>query len=82
MSTNDKIADLRALTEALEEVAAAESAAAEAKAAYRANPTPENRAAHRAASQALNDAREAVRGTDVPRAVVPGDVSITPNTVG
>ena len=82
MSTHDRIAELKALQADLEVIADAESAAADAKAAYRDDPTPDNRAAHRAASQALNEAREKVRTADVPRVVDPGGVTITPGTVG
>lgn len=82
MSTSDRIAELKALQASLEEVAAAEDVASQAKAAYRDNPNPETKAAHRAAGQALAEARNKVRGPEVPRTVAPGDVSITPATVG
>lgn len=82
MSTSDRIAALRELQASLEEVAEAEVTAAKAKTAYREKPTPKAKAAHRAASQALADAREKVRGPEVPRSVAPGDISITPSTVG
>ena len=42
-----------------------EAAAREAKDAYRADPSEENRAAHRAAAQALPAAREQRRGSTV-----------------
>lgn len=42
-----------------------EAAAREAKDAYRADPSEENRAAHRAAAHALTAAREQRRGSTV-----------------
>jgi hypothetical protein len=81
MSTQDQVDALRAMADGLEAVAAAEAKAAKAKAAYRESPTAKNKAAHRAAAQALVEVRQAVRGNDKPRAVAPGDVSITPATV-
>jgi hypothetical protein len=81
MSTQDQVDALRAMAGGLEAVAAAEAKAAKAKAAYRENQTAKNKAAHRAAAQALVEARQAVRGNDTPRAVTPGGVSITPATV-
>ena len=82
MSTSDRIAELKALQATLEGVADAENAAADAKAAYRNDPTPENKEAHRAAGRALAEARDKVRSPETLRTVAPGDVSITPATVG
>lgn len=81
MATRDQIEELKQLTAGLEKVAEAEEAAAEAKAAYRDDPTEENKQAHREASQKLAETRAEVRSNDSLRAVAPGDVSITPPSV-
>lgn len=82
MSTRQQIEDLKQLAADLEVVADAEEKAAAAKAAYREDKSEENRAAHREASQALAEARSKVRADDTARMVSPGDVSLTPASVG
>jgi len=73
-------AELRALAAQLDEVEALEAGALEAKLAYREAPGDSDlRAAHRVASQALADARNAIRSAGV--SVVdtsPGSVTIVP----
>lgn len=61
MSVEEEIAQLRAQIAALENVGPAEAEATAAKQAYRDDPTTENKARHRAASQALVEARQATR---------------------
>jgi hypothetical protein len=82
MATRDRIEELKQLTADLEVIDKAEQKAADAKQAYKDDPSEKTKAAHRKASQALADAREKVRGEDASRVVVPGDVSITPASVG
>lgn len=62
MSAADEAAALREQAKRLDQVGKLEEKAAEAKAAYQADPTNEKlKAKHRAAGQALADAREAGR---------------------
>lgn len=75
-TTSERLADLRAQQADLEALAAAEDAAAEAKAAYRKNQTDENKAAHRAASAALNDARAKYRSNRAPDPESEGDAVV------
>jgi len=82
MSTRDQIAELKQLAADLEAVADAEDKAAAAKEAYRDDLSEKNKKAHREASAALVAARAKVRGTEMPRVVAPGDVSLTPASVG
>lgn len=82
MATRDQIEELKQLTAGLEKVAKAEEKAAEAKEAYREDPSEANKAAHRKAATKLAEARAEVRGNDSLRAVAPGDVSLTPASVG
>ena len=71
-------AELRDRADAMEQLEDLQDAAAEAKAAYRENLDDEDaKAAHRAASQALADARAALR--EAPGAeLVGGDAVVTP----
>lgn len=82
MSSTERAQQLRDLADQLEAVGTAEDALADAVEAYRDDPSDKNKAAYRDASYALVDARQKVRSPDTPRAVAPGDISITPGTVG
>jgi len=81
-SSAERAAAMREAAKDLDKLAKVEEAARAAKAAYRDNPDdPKAKAKHREASQALSDARTAVRSAET--RVVPGDgVTITPSTVG
>lgn len=61
MNASGRAAQLRAEADALESLADLEAEAVAAKAAYREDPSEKSRAAHRAASAALNDARSTTR---------------------
>lgn len=76
-------AELRLLADQLEVIQELEDASRAAKAAYAADrDNPELRTAHRAASQALADAREAARQANVTAVTTePGSVTIIPNAV-
>jgi hypothetical protein len=66
----------------LDDMARLETAMNEAKTAYRDSQTPETRAAHRAASQALADARDEARSGGLMVATKdPGSATIVPATV-
>lgn len=82
MATRDQIEELKRLTAGLELVAKAEDKAAAAKEAYQADKSDKNKAAHRKASQELAEARSNVRSNDSSRVLTPGEVSLTPATVG
>lgn len=83
MSTDDRAAQLRALADDLEKIAKLEAAAANAKAAYRKDPTGRRKAAHRKASAELNEARDAARAAGVMTAAnEPGSVTVSPAPVG
>ena len=63
MSAQQLILEAEAHLAALHVLAGVEEAAAEAKEAYRSDPSdPDLKAAHRAASEELNQARSAVKG--------------------
>lgn len=62
MSSTDRAAELRAQAEQLDKLAELEHAAASAKTAYAADPSEANRSAHRAAQDALREARWTARG--------------------
>ena len=79
MATRDQIEELKQLTAGLEKVAKAEEAAAEAKEAYRNDPSEENKKAHRKAGQKLAEARSAVRQNREDSAAG-GDASPAPAT--
>lgn len=81
MDTTERAAALRALADQLDGLGGLEQAAAEAKAAYRDDPSETNKAAHRAASAALNAARAESRSSSL-KTVDGGGVSITPAPVG
>lgn len=75
-------AELRALADRLERMEGLADAAKAAKAAYAADPGPETKTAHRAAAQALNDARDEVRASGVAAvATAPGSTTVIPTTV-
>lgn len=73
-------AALRALADQLDFIEALATEARDAKTAYQADPSdPKAKAAHRAASQALNDARDSVRSTGVSAVdTSPGSITISP----
>jgi hypothetical protein len=75
MSTHDDIARLSAQIDALKGLHEVEEVAAAAKAAYRSDKTPENKAAHREASAALIACRAAARA-DRSGVSVGGDVTV------
>lgn len=89
MGSRDRVAQLEELVEAHKALIVLEDAAAQAKNDYRAalgggdEPAiAEAKAAHRAASQALNDAREAAASGDVMVAeAIPGSATVRPDTV-
>lgn len=88
MSSRDRAAELRALADAHDVLAAHEDAAASAKDAYRAaldggdeDEIAAAKAAHRAASQALNDARDAAQADVVVAPATPGSQTVMPQTV-
>ena len=72
MSTEDEIARLRAQIAAFEAMGKAESVAAKAKDAYRKHPSEKTKAAHRAAIDALVEARRAARSDRPAKAGVAG----------
>lgn len=74
MSVEEEVAQLRAQIAALENTGEAEAEAVAAKEAYRDKPTAKNKGRHRAASQALADARQAARALR-PGMTVGGDAS-------
>lgn len=76
----EQAAQLRAQADALEEVGRLGEATTQAKQAYHANQTPENKQAYREVARKLSDAREKYR-TDRPLTVEPGGVTITPGRV-
>jgi len=83
MSGSDRAAELRALADRYDEMDALETAAAEAKQAYRDNPTEETKAAHHAASAALNGARSEIRSAPVlPSSGEPGSATVRVQPVG
>lgn len=61
MSATERAAALRAEADALDTIADLEATAAQAKAKYQAHPTEKYKEAHRAASAALTNEREARR---------------------
>lgn len=65
MNASQRAAQLRAQADSLDSIGELEQAAAEAKTAYRQNPTAQNREAHRAAAAALNGARALTRDDDM-----------------
>jgi hypothetical protein len=78
----DRAAELRAQAAALDSIAVLEEASLDAKSAYRdALGDPDAKAAHRAASQALTEAREELRATAVAVATGEGSTTIVPNSV-
>lgn len=83
MSSRERAQQLRELAEHNEHLAGLEEEAAEAKAAYRDNPDdPEAKARHKAASQALNDAREKLADSELMLApATPGSQTVIPQTV-
>lgn len=82
MPAADQAKALRALADSFDELAKLETAHDKAVEAYRKDPSDKNKTTYRKTSEALREARAAARGNDKPRAVVPGDVSLTPGTVG
>lgn len=76
--------ELRALADQVEHVEALEETARAAKDAYRADTTdPGLRAAHRAASQDLAQARDAIRAAGVTAAdAIPESLTVRPASTG
>lgn len=76
-------AELRAFADEVEKLEGLDDAAAKAKAAYQANlDDPEAKAAHRKASQNLNDAREKLRGAQfVTASNEPGSTTVVASGV-
>lgn len=83
MSSRERAQQLRELAEHNERLAALEEEAAGAKAAYRGAPDDSGaKARHRAASQALNDAREELADSELLVAPSsPGSQTVVPPTV-
>lgn len=80
-TTGDRAAELRAQAEALDAIGYLEDKAADAKAAYAESGDEKAKAKHRAASQALADAREEQRRTAVLVAAGEGNTTISPKGV-
>ncbi len=81
MSAAEEAAKLRAQADALEVVGTLTEAMDQAKAAFLAERTPENKSAFREASKALSDAREDHRSKRSAVLAEPGSVTITPGGV-
>jgi pyruvate kinase len=78
VSASERAAALREQAERLDTIADLEEAAADAKAAYQADQNDRTKAAHRKASQALTDAREALRATAVVVSSGDGSTAVMP----
>jgi siroheme synthase (precorrin-2 oxidase/ferrochelatase) len=83
VSSSNRAAELRALADNLDRIGELEETAAQAKAAYRDDPTSEEaKAAHQEAAAALNSARAEARGSRVMVASTePGSVAVSVSTV-